>query len=107
MPTDAYWAERERAGYDSGHVVARCPACHQRQMVAYSPPSVPWPRCKVCTGDGWDRQSARWLVPRVVPISDLSQIRHKRPGWPRNDRLLRQDGCVKIDPALRSPDATA
>jgi hypothetical protein len=103
---DAYWAEAARLGSLTGHVVCRCPDCGQRCLVSYSPPSVPWPRCRVClppmveipTRWGEPRRVERAKACRVVPVGDPSLTANKRPGQPRSARALRAAGLVVCPP---------
>jgi hypothetical protein len=112
---DDLWTELERLGRLSGHVVCRCPGCGQRQMIAYRPPSQPWPRCRVCRpvtlpvpshGPPGTIPATQWSkVPRLVPVSDLSLVVNKNPGWPRTNRQLLAAGLIRQE---RIPDeATA
>jgi hypothetical protein len=71
-----------------------------RQMVAYRAHLAA--RCKVCTP-----HVAMKHKPVLEIVSDMTRIRHKRPGWPRSKRQLAEDGCVIFDPSLRSSDGSA
>src|SRR5947209_7740973 len=87
---DEYWAAVEKVGYRTGHVVVACPSCHQRQLVSYSPPSSPWPRCRVCLGDGWNKRLGTWRTPRMILMSDISKVTNKRPGKGLTPAALRR-----------------
>lgn len=91
---EAYWAEAERCGDLTGHVVCRCPRCLERCLVAYRPKSQPWPPCRVCLPQP---------SPRVQPVGDPSQVANKRPGQPRTLTALRAAGCVVVRPVERPP----
>ena len=69
---DAYWEKMDRTGRLTGHLVARCPACGERQMIAYRSQSAAMPNCRVCRAE--DR--------RLVCESDRSLVWHKNPGEP-------------------------
>jgi hypothetical protein len=99
---DDYWAEAERIGRITGHVVCRCPRCDQRCIVSYRPRSQPWPRCRSCLMPtveipvrwGQPRRVSREPAPRIEPVSDPALVVHKRPGEPRTARQLLRDGCI-------------
>lgn len=78
---DAAWAEIERLGRESGHVVCRCPNCGARCSVAVrnssgtrrSAPSVGWPWCRVCVTVP-ARPPRMAHGPRVEPIGDVDLV---------------------------------
>jgi hypothetical protein len=98
LAEDDLWMILEWLGRSTGHMVARCPGCGARQMIAYRPPSQPNPRCRICLGTGWERRSASWGSPRLVVISDRSLVTNKRPGEARNATELRRVGLKLARP---------
>lgn len=80
---EATWAELERLGRETGHVVARCPSCQSRAMVSILNGSGTsrwvrsgggWPKCKVCLA-GRGKAGVR-----VEPVGDVALVRRLRPG---------------------------
>lgn len=96
---EPFWDRLERLGRLTGHLVAKCPACGERQMIGYISASATRPKCKVCVDP-----------PRVIVLSDPKLVIHKNPGEPFKPtikvRLLRE-GLIKIvdlDPGKRFCD---
>lgn len=92
-PDDGEWDEAERIGRQTGHVLARCPSCANRCLVpilnssgtSHGTKSAPWPRCRMC----FDPRA------RVEPVGDLALVRRLRPGKPRTDKQLAEDGLSR------------
>jgi hypothetical protein len=88
---DACWTSLAEAGRLSGHVVCRCPACGERALIAYRPPSQPWPECRACRYSDARMNGAQ--APRVAPLEDVTAwAGSKRPGEPRSRRELARAG---------------
>ena len=68
------WPTLDSLGQDDGHLVAWCPRCQLPCMIAYTPASVAWPRCRVCLPSP---------APRVLLVSSLDSLRWRSPGKPR------------------------
>lgn len=92
---DETWRKLAAAGRLSGHVICRCPACGNRQMVAYRPASQPWPVCRICVPEHLTMSTQRGF-PRLEPleVDDLMYV-SKRPGLPRTPRELLALGYVR------------
>lgn len=101
-PVEATWAELERVGRWTGHVVARCPVCGARAMVSILNGSGTsrwvksgggWPSCKQCSPGvaGKDR-------PRVEPLGDVALVARVKPGHVGTRRALVAVGLVAKAP---------
>lgn len=102
------WAELERIGRRTGHVVARCPSCGSKAMVSILNASGTsrwvksgggWPRCKQCRA-GSPLAGERGKPVRVEPIGDVQSVARIRPGHPPSARVQK-----KMDAADPSPIA--
>src|SRR5262252_2524364 len=89
------WPDLIEMGKRSGHVCCRCGACGALQMIAYRPASQPWPKCRVCRE-----------APTLEPLTDPSEILHKRPGRPRTKTQLLRDGGIYRPQARRVSDSS-
>jgi hypothetical protein len=85
---DGDWDHLEEIGKLTGHVLAECPACHQRAMVSIlsasgtsrsAKSSGGWPRCKMCPAGS-----------KVEPIGDVGLVLRVRPGYSASERQVKQ-----------------